>query len=210
MHSILLSLLVLCLTVVAVPAMAQQQMICDVLLCEPIMYENGPVNGQVNARLINFGNAATDSFQNNSLLFLSGFSFWVWLYPGDVITQLDVSIGSTPYGSDLYHSTVNGSEQGNCFHNRFGFNVCLVSVYPGFLNPFGTVWLTLQNANVPSGNPVYWDQNSGVGCMSQGCPSKATEKEVEIPPATASIPSEAFTIYGIMIADGTSTTGTTH
>ena len=210
MHSISLSLLVLCLTVVAVPVMAQQQMICDVLRCEPIMYENGPVNGQVNARLINFGNAVTDSFQNDGLLLLSGISFWVWLYPGDIISQLDVSIGSTPYGSDLYHSTVYGPDQGNCFRNRFGFNVCLVSVYPPFLNPFGTVWLTLQNASVPSGNPVYWDQNSGVGCMSQGCPSKATENVNEIPPATASIPSEAFTIYGIMIADSNSTTDTTH
>lgn len=211
MHSISLSLLVLCLTVVAVPAMAQQQMICDVLRCEPIMYENGPVNGQVNAWQINFGNAVTDSFQNNNgLLLFSGFSFWVWLFPGDVITQLDVSIGSTPYGSDLYHSTVQPG-QGNCFTNRFGYHVCLVSV-DFFLNNnnFFTAWLTLQNASVPSGNPVYWDQNSGVGCMSQGCPSKATEKGYRIPPVTVSIPSEPFTIYGIMIADSTSTTDTTH
>jgi hypothetical protein len=199
MHSASLSLLVLCLTVVAVPAMAQQQ----------IMYDNGPVNGQVNAWLINSGNAVTDSFQNNNgLLFLSEVSFYAWLIPGDFITQIDVSIGSAPYGSDLYHNTFYGLGQGNCFTNRFGYHVCLLS-FDFFLNVYGTAWLTLQNASVPSGNPVYWDQNSGVGCMSQGCPSKATEKGIGIPPS-ASIPSEAFTIYGEMIAEGTSTTDTTH
>jgi hypothetical protein len=199
MHSVTLSLLVLCLTVVSVPAMAQQQ----------ILYDNGPVNGQVNAWLINFGNAVTDSFQNNNNLLLSEVSFYVWLYPDDFITQIDVSIGSAPYGSDLYHSTVQGPEQGNCFTNKFGYYVCLVSFSTYFLNVYGTAWLTLQNANVPSGNPVYWDQNSGVGCTSQGCPSKAAEKGLGIPPS-ALIPSEAFTIYGEMEADGTSTTDTTH
>ena len=193
-----ISLLVLCLTVVAVPAMAQQR----------IMYENGPVNGQVNARLINYGNAVTDSFQNPGLLLFSGFSFYVWLFPGDNISQFDVSIGSIPYGSDLYHSTVYGSGQGNCFTNRFGYYVCLVS-FDVFVNVSGKAWLTLQNVSVPSGNPVYWDQNSGVGCMSQGCPSKATEKGYGTPP-TASIPSEAFAIYGIMIADSTSKTDPSH
>ena len=51
-------------------------------------------------------------------------------------------------------------------------------------------WLTLANAEVPDGDPVYWDQNSGVGCHSPGCPSTAYESVL------GTIPSEAFTING--------------
>ena len=98
MHRVSLSLLALCLTIVVVPAMAQ----------EHIVYENGPVNGQVNARLINFGNAVTDSLRNdNGLLITSRITFWAWLIFGDSITQLEVSIGSAPYGTDLYLSLIH-------------------------------------------------------------------------------------------------------
>jgi hypothetical protein len=185
---------------VAVPAMAQQQ----------IMYENGPVNGQVNARMFNVGYAVTDSFQNNNgLLFLSGISFYVWLFPGDTITSVEVSIGSTPYGTDLFDKFVQGLGEGaNCFRNRFGYNVCLLSI-DFFASPSGTAWLTLQNASTLSGNPVYWDQNSGVGCMSRGCPSLAIQKTPFGSPS-ASILSESFTIYGEMIATSDSTTDSTH
>ena len=58
-----------------------------------------------------------------------------------------------------------------------------------------TYWLNLQNAVVPSGNPVYWDENSGIGCggddgMGGGCPSMASRGGV------GTDPSESFTING--------------
>jgi hypothetical protein len=57
----------------------------------------------------------------------------------------------------------------------------------------GTYWLNMQNASVPSGDPVFWDENSG--------PSEASESSV------GTIPSESFTILG---TSGTTTgTGTT-
>ncbi len=190
MHSVSsLSLLVLCLALVAVPAIAQEQ----------VDYDNGPVNGQVNARPINFGYTVTDNFQNNGLLTFSGFSFWVWYIPGDSPLQVEVSIGSTPYGSDLYDQYVNLGQGTNCFTNRFGYNVCLESVETRFLSLSGTTWLTLQNASTIFGLPLYWDQNSGAGCMSQGCPSKALQKYLGCCIPTAAIPSEAFTTYGFMI-----------
>jgi hypothetical protein len=52
----------------------------------------------------------------------------------------------------------------------------------------GTYWINLENASVPSGDPVYWDENSG--------PASASENSV------GSIPSEAFTV------NGTQNTGT--
>ena len=56
----------------------------------------------------------------------------------------------------------------------------------------------MQNAILPSGDPVYWDENSGVGCQSPGCPSQAQANTV------GTIPSEAFTLLG---ASTTTTTG---
>jgi hypothetical protein len=53
-----------------------------------------------------------------------------------------------------------------------------------------TYWLTLTNAVVPSGDAVYWDENSGVGCTSPGCPSQALE------PLIGTIASESFDITG--------------
>ncbi len=173
------------------------------------MYENGPVNGQVDARTINGGYAVTDSFHiSEGPLIITGIEFWVWLYPGDQISSVEVSIGSTPYGTDVYDAYVEPSHD-SCFVNRYGYSVCResVSVYLYFS---GNTWLTVQNANDRLGAPVYWDQNSGVGCMSKGCPSKALQQAVGVVLPTASVPSETFTIYGYMYADGASTTGATH
>jgi hypothetical protein len=52
----------------------------------------------------------------------------------------------------------------------------------------GSYWLNLQNAIVNNGDPIYWDENSGVGCSSPGCPSRAFTIEP--------VPSESFTLYG--------------
>jgi PEP-CTERM motif len=51
----------------------------------------------------------------------------------------------------------------------------------------GTYWLNLANAVVNDGDPIYWDENSGVGGNG---PSSASENSV------GTIPSEAFTVLG--------------
>lgn len=67
----------------------------------------------------------------------------------------------------------------------------------------GTYWLNLENGVVPSGDPVYWDENSGIGCTSPGCPSEASNNSV------GTMPSEAFTILGTSSSTSTSTSTTT-
>ena len=78
MHGLSLSPLALFLILFAVPAMAQ---------CPPpnycTIYDNGPVNGQVNALLINSGSAVTDTFYGDGLYGIVTISFGVWLFPGD-------------------------------------------------------------------------------------------------------------------------------
>jgi hypothetical protein len=184
-----LFLIALCLTVAAVPAMAGN------------LYDNGPVNGEVDAWTINFGFSVTDSFHlSANELPVSGIDFWAWLLPGDTITNVEVQVGLTRFGNELSDQIVSLT-QSNCFSNITGFNVCMESGNLSAVNlSAGNYWVTLSNASVPSGDPVYWDENSGVGCQSPGCPSLAQENQ------SGTIPSESFTLLG---SSGSTSTGTT-
>jgi hypothetical protein len=162
------------------------------------VYSNGPINGNTDAYTINFGFVVSDTFNitsNNTNI--TGASFGMWLFPGDTVTSAELSISSGENsGTSYFDQTVNFT-QGDCTTNQFGYNVCQENTTFGMvvLNA-GTYWLNLQNASVPSGDPVFWDDNSG--------PSLASENSV------GSIPSEAFTLTGgsSTTSTGTSTTGT--
>lgn len=172
--------LALCLTLVAAPSMAQT------------VYSNGPINGNTDAWTVNFGFVVSDTFNvvNNGTT-ITGADFGIWLFPGDTLTSAEVSITSGENGgASFFDETVNFT-QGSCNSNIFGFNVCEESTtFSGPTLNSGTYWLNLQTASTPSGDPVYWDENSG--------PSSASESTV------GSIPSESFTVLGT----STSTTGT--
>ncbi|MGB8886367.1 MAG: PEP-CTERM sorting domain-containing protein [Candidatus Korobacteraceae bacterium] len=182
------SLAVLCLTLAAVPALAQGN-----------VYDNGPLNGEVDSFTINFGFSVTDSFTvSNNNGNIGGMDFVAWLDPGDVNTSVEIQIGNQAFGNNLMDMTVALTQSG-CFPNDFGFDVCHESsTFNGPDLSNGTYWVTLSNAVNDAGDPTYWDQNSGEGCMSPGCPSQAEND-------TGSIPSETFTLT----AQGTTSTGTT-
>ena len=165
------------------------------------LYDNGPINGEVDSFTINFGFAVSDTFTiSGSQSAVSGLSFGAWTFPGDVVESVEVTISTETLGggTQFFDDTVALTQSG-CFTNNFGFNVCTEtgSFSPVSLNS-GTYWLTLQNAVVNTGDPTFWDQNDGVGCSSPGCPSQGIESSV------GSIPSEAFTVLG-----GTTTTSST-
>ena len=89
--------------------------------------------------------------------------------------------------------------QSNCNENGYGFEVCTESgTFSGPTLNNGTYWLNLLNATVNNGDPVYWDENSGIGCQSEGCPSQACEGNCE-----STIPSESFSILGTSSGTGT-------
>jgi hypothetical protein len=165
------------------------------------IYDNGPINGNTDAWTINFGFITSDSLNlSNDGTAVTGMSFGAWLFSGDTAPSVEVSITSLENGGTSYFDqTVNFTES-NCTGNQFGFNVCTeTGTFNGPTLNAGTYWVNLQNASVPSGDPVYWDENSGVGCQGSGCPSSASENTV------GSIPSESFTILG----NATTTTTTT-
>jgi len=170
-------------------------------------YDNGPINGTTDAWTINFGYVVSDSFI--AVDFVGGFSFGVWEFPGDHMTSVQWSISGGPlqkpvapyvFAGKVYESgTASGSSLIDQFIsvNQYGYDVDLIIV-TGLgvsLNEGDKYWLNLFNASVPSGDPVYWDENSGRGCSGSGCPSQAYDS------AIGTIPSEAFTIGGCGLND---------
>jgi hypothetical protein len=184
-------LIIACLVLAVAPAMADT------------LYDNGPINGTVDSWTINFGFSVTNSmFCSSQDCQVQGLHIGVWLPVGDTVSSVEMQLGSTSFGNQYTDQVLNATGQTNLFVNGFGEQVALVNFSlsgNGIDVPNGTSWITLQNAVTPLGNPVYWDENSGVGCGSAGCPSSAYENTI------GSIPSEAFTITGT----ATGTTGTT-
>ena len=143
-----------------------------------IVYTNGGINGQIDAWPINFGFAVSDSFTGGGV---NGITFGAWLFPNDVLESVEVSITSEPFGGTVFFDQTLSFSQSNCFTNGFGYSVC-AATSATFPNPTAGAWVNLQNAVTNTGDPVYWDENSG--------PSQAYENSV------GTIPSESFTLTG--------------
>ena len=173
------SLALLLLALVAIPAMADT------------IYNNGATNGNTDAWTINFGFIVSDTFTVvNDNTTVTGLTFAAWVFPGDTLTSAELSITSGENGGTSYFDQTVNFTQGTCTLNQYSFNVCNESsTFSGPTLNAGTYWLNLQNASVPSGDPVYWDENSG--------PSHASENSI------GTIPSESFTLLG----NTTTTTG---
>ena len=151
------SLTILCLALAAVPALAPT-------------YDNGPINGTTDAWTINFGYIVSDTFTSHNGSNVTGFMFGVWEFPGDTMTSVDWSITSGENSGTVYGSgTASGGSLSDSFisTNQYGYDIDKITV--SGLNVAlgsGTYWLNLQNAAVPSGDPVYWDENSGVAAVA--------------------------------------------
>ena len=143
-------------------------------------YSNGPINGTTDAWTINFGYVVSDSYVSDGNV--TGFMFGVWEFPGrhpelgGLVHHRRENSG-TIYGS----GTASGANLTDKFisSNQYGYDIDTVTV--SGLNvdeDAATYWLNLQNATVASGDPVYWDENSGKSSASES--------------ALGTIPSEAF------------------
>ena len=157
------------------------------------IYDNGPINGTTDAWTINFGYIVSDSYVSDGST-VTRFLFGVWEFPGDTMTSVQWSITSgensgTTFGSGTASVGSNLTDK-FISTNQFGYDIDVITVTGLNVNQVGgsTYWLNLQNAAVPSGDPVFWDENSGAGCKSNGCPSMASESTV------GTIASEAFTL----------------
>ena len=163
-----------------------------------VVYEDGPINGNVDAWTINFGYFVGDTFTVSAgTSTITGFSFGAWLYPGDILETAELQLESNPMGNIYFDQSVSFTASG-CQLNQYGYDVCTETAsFAGPTLQNGSYWAILQNAVVNDGDPVYWDENSGIGCHSPGCPSQTLVPE-------GSIPAESFTVLGT--ASSTSTT----
>lgn len=176
-----LTTIVLCLT--ATSAFAQID-----------LYDDGPTDGTTDAWTINFGFAVSNTFTLANQGHVSGLEFAAWLFPGDVLESVEVQMTSEEFGGTVYFDQQVNMTQSGCVINQLGFDLCSESgTFSGPTLNAGMYWLTLQNAVVNTGDPVYWDENSG--------PSQASENTV------GTLTAESFTILGS--TGTTTTTGTT-
>jgi len=166
-----------------------------------ILYENGPINGNTDAWTINFGFDVSDTFTiSTGSSTITGLSFGAWQTPGDTLESVEVSLTSSEFGGTVYFDGIVPFTQSGCALNSYSFDVCTeTGSFTATVLNNGTYWVNLENAVDSEGQPVYWDENSGVGCHSPGCPSQAG------PGGEGTLPSEAFSILGTA---STTTTGT--
>ncbi len=159
-----------------------------------VLYDDGPINGTTDAWTINFGLLVSDSFTLLNSSTVTGFNFGVWESPGDTLTSVDWSVNAEENAGTLFGSgTAKGANLTDQFIsvNQYGYDIDKITVTGLNVNlGAGTYWLTLQNATVPSGDLVFWDENSGIDCRSSGCPSKASENSL------GTLPAESFDING--------------
>jgi hypothetical protein len=206
LHLASLSLLALCLMLVAVPAVAQV-----------VVWNNGPCLGTnpltATQAQIGVGDVVSNSFNanNQGRLYVTGFTFCAWLFPGDVLSTVELSITSKPNGGTIYFDKTENIIQGGCTFNGT-YNVCMESTAdqgfgeyvllqgPPLNGPLYQYYLNLTNASVVgSGDPVYWDINSGIGCVTEVgsgrpyCPSYAYLNTLTMKGTTVS---GSFTVAG--------------
>ena len=178
------SLTLLCLTLAVIPASAQ------------VLYDDGPINGTIDAWTINFGYIVSDTFNLAADSTVGGFNFGAWVYPGDKALTVGWSITSDEFGGTVYGSGTASVTDTFLSSNQYGYQVDALSVTG--LNVSlgaGRYWLNLQDATTQMGDPLYWDDNSGVGCTGDDgkggdCPSLASNN------AVGTLTSEAFDITG--------------
>jgi hypothetical protein len=173
------ALFVICLLVLAGPASAG------------IVFDNYPINGTINAWTINFGYWVSDSFTIAAPTVVTGANFGTWNLLGDDISAVDWAIGTAAFGSGSGSGTATVSDT-LLGANLYGLNIYSNSIaFAGILLDPGIYYLTLQNAVVASGDPVFWDENDG------GAVTAAYSHWAGDPPATTTpIGAESFQILG--------------
>jgi PEP-CTERM motif len=165
-----------------------------------VLYDDGPINGTTNAYTINFGYVVSDTITLAHNATVGGFDLGVWEYPGDQTLTVDWSITSEQFGGTIYGMGTASVTDSFISVNQYGYDIDKLSAaISGPALNAGTYWLNLQNAVTKQGNPLYWDQNSGVGCkgddgMGGGCPSQACDNTCLS--GAAGIPPESFDILG--------------
>jgi hypothetical protein len=158
------------------------------------LYNNGPVNGSIDAFTMDFGYIVSDSFVLGGNSTVTGVDFASWDNVGDHALTVDWSITSAPNGGTTYASGTAS------LANTYLFTTPNFGGYDVYENSFstgsqvlsgGTYFLNLQNCSSQNGGATYWDENNGPSsAFDNGIGSLAN---YDLPNTTGS---ETFDIVG--------------
>ncbi|HWF01458.1 MAG TPA: PEPxxWA-CTERM sorting domain-containing protein [Caulobacteraceae bacterium] len=130
---------------------------------DPVLYSNGPINGEVDAFTIDQGFQIADSFTLTHASTLTGVTLSLWQYPGDTTTSVDWGITTTANSYPVTGTAVVTQDSVVSALNGDSYTTVNDSfALPDVTLAAGTYYLVLQNASVTAGDPVYWDSNEGV------------------------------------------------
>ena len=170
--------------------------------CPGSAYCNGEINGTVDAWTINFGFTVSDSFILGAAGTVTGaaFGFWDASRAMSGSGRLGHPVGRTRYdcwrhGVVLRDGCRDARRISASINSGMMLRVDAFSLSPAL--GAGTYYLELQNAVVPSGDPVYWDENDGastawensIGYLTTANTSSCTS------PGSTGYCSEAFAVY---------------
>ena len=129
-----------------------------------LLYDNGAINGSINAWPIANGNHVANTFTLSSDATLTSATIGAWILSADTLTSLDWSITTTAFaegGSTLASGPATISSS-TLFGSVGSYNIYSesFSISPTVLDA-GTYWFQLDNAVTVNSGPVYWDENDG-------------------------------------------------
>ena len=130
-----------------------------------VLYTNGPINGENDGYQISGLGSLTDSFSVSSISIITSAMIGIWERPADLPVQLQWSIGTSQFGSQVSSGTSTLSNvffDSNNVGGNGGWDVYSSTfTLSGKVVPGTQYWLTLQNLIDSNSDPGYWDQNNG-------------------------------------------------
>jgi hypothetical protein len=159
---------------------------------DTVLYDNGPINGTVNAYAISGGWRVSDSFTLSNPSTIGSFSAGLWVLSGDSPVGLSWAILSPStdgLSGSVLASGAASLTAGNLSINPAGVAFGSYSIFSSTVSGMsvslsaGTYYLELYNASAAEYPNVYWDVNDGHSTAFHNG-------------GTGAIGSEAFTIYG--------------
>ena len=164
-----------------------------------VLYDNGPINGNIGSWSISYGNIMTDSFTLTGTSTLTGVNLGIWVQSGEAPASLKWRITDSvpddhltgPIGNFAsLTSTLWCSSSSSCGGNSFDVYASGFSLPSVVLDP-GTYYLTLDYGELVGGGSLFWDVTNG--------PSVAYRNGVDVAASiemTSGSNSDSFQILG--------------